>query len=338
MPKFEREQRAETVGRKRTAPVVERAVPVGMRAAPLGDNERVVAALAGGSVASRAAVVTYLQRTIGNEAVTRMLARDMTAADAQQTTEPPLETGIADKASTGRITAGAKKLAAGWDSLKTAEERAKVLAGGALAELKAAGVPEYSIVLKDLGKNTGQFQFTTWVMELHKARFEVAKPSAEHLAGVARTIAHESRHCEQWFRMARLEAGRGKDAKVIAREMGIPKKIAEAALKSPLKADGPEGKEADAWYESVYGGKSAARRKILKDLPVLTKAYNDAKAENERVSKSTSASQTEKKVAQRKQAEAKKAYDECYAKYRALPEEADAWKVGEAVERGVKKP
>ena len=276
-----------------------------------------------------------MQRTSGNRAVARMLAREKTETDETQPAAPQ-ETGIADSAATGRMTTAAKQVQADWDALKTADARAQKFAEAPLAELKAAGVPAYTVVMKDLGSANGQFDFTTWSMDLAKGRFETAKPSAAVMAGVARTIAHESRHCEQWFRMARLEAGRGKKAAAIAKKLQIPQKIADEAEKNPLKADTPEGKEAEAWYESVYGGKGADRGKVLKALPVLGKALADAKAATAALP--ATASQAEKDAAKAKQDEAQKAYDENYAKYRALPEEADAFNVGGTVEAGVLKP
>lgn len=175
-------------------------------------------------------------------------------------------------------------------------------------------------------------------MKLSKTVFDASTPSAAHIAGAVGTITHESRHAEQWFRMARLEAHHGKNADEIARRMRIPITVAQAAKNNPLRPDTVEGREAEAWHESVYGSKAAERNKILSDRRDTKQVWLNAKAENERVKASATASAAEKESAQRKETETLATYRAAWEKYRALPEEADAAKVGDAVESAVKAP
>ena len=227
------------------------------------------------------------------------------------------------------------------NSCMSPNDRAEAVLADVNVALQNEGIPAVGWIFNAAHGTGAVFAFREWQMELGEEPYsmDVAdNATPEQQAWQISAVYHEARHAEQWFRMARLEAGRGKKADAIAKTMGIPRKIADEAAKSPLAADTPEGKEAETWYESVYGVKAAERNKILKDLPVLKQALLDANAEHDRVSKDAGASKDAKDAAQRKQAEAKRKFDEVYAKYLAMPEEADAWKVDAAVESAVKGP
>ncbi|MGH2947169.1 MAG: hypothetical protein ACRDPC_13090 [Solirubrobacteraceae bacterium] len=168
-----------------------RAVARALVSAPLGDPVRVAEVLAGGGDEWRAGVVDGLQRTSGNRAVTRMLQRRTTShartwirvpAGGQGRRGSVAERPLAPAALPGACGAGRR---AGCGDARQGdrnrrervdgpvhggrqeagrrlgfaqdpEERAKKLAEAALAELKAAGVPEYTIVVADLGVSAGQ--------------------------------------------------------------------------------------------------------------------------------------------------------------------------------------
>ncbi len=126
----------------------------------------------------------------------------------------------------------------------------------------------------------------------------------DDVATMADKVYHESRHAEQWFRIARLKAGEAPapTAAALAGSLFIPQAIAKAALARPLKpltalqkafhskkyAERHQTKmdEAADWHQSVYGANSANRNAVLGDI------------------------------------------QNRYAEYRALSEEVDAWAVG----------
>jgi hypothetical protein len=88
----------------------------------------------------------------------------------------------------------------------------------------------------------------TWTIAINPDKFsnrqdvtKVGELTADEAAEIADTIYHESRHCEQYFQIARLQAGRMKKgtkdpAAKIAKDMSIPDDIAKAAVRSPLTA------------------------------------------------------------------------------------------------------
>lgn len=250
-------------------------------------------------------------------------------------------TGIATQVAIGRFVTAAKKVETDWGTLSEAD-RANNLGKAANDELKAVGVPETGIVVKDLGQPNGQLDFTGWNLDLNEKPFQKTTTTTGEMAGMADTVYHESRHAEQWHRMARLEAGKGKTATEIASAMYIPANVAQDAAKKPLTGDSAEAKEAEAWHESVYGANSAARNTTLQDLSTHGAALNAAlaktqaseKAYNDLVAAGTATADQLKAAMDTWVADyaayqtAQTQFNTTYQAYRDLPEEKDAWAVG----------
>lgn len=236
-------------------------------------------------------------------------------------------TGIGATVAIDRFVVAAKDVQKDWAKLKP-DERADKLGAAANAELKAVGVFEVKPNLEDLGTFAGEFHFSTWILGLGKTPFSAASVTDGEAATMAGTVYHESRHAEQWHRMARLLAGQGKKAAEIEKAMSIPGKVAADAFSKPLKdATTAEGKEATSWHESVYGAKAAERRKLFTEIrPKYRKLMDDAEAEYKKLAADKSASRDKKDEAFKKWRAAYDTYNkEYYEKYRALPEESDAW-------------
>jgi hypothetical protein len=253
--------------------------------------------------------------------VTGLISRDEAAPAVV-----PDKTGIGARVAVSRFIEAAKKVQADWDALGTAKERGKAFGVAANAELKAAGVPAVKVKVMKLG-NAGSFDFSNWTLELGKPAFQGAKPSHGDLMDVADTVYHETRHAEQWFRIARLQAGKGWTAWKIATKLSIPLKIAKAAVASKLVGAGAEVTEASSWYESVYGTGRKHRRKTLRALPKTKEAAAKALAAYKKVAADPKASEAKKEAALEKLKAAAKEREEARKAYMALPEEADAWAV-----------
>ena len=289
--------------------------------------------------------------------------------DAKSSKPEPVDTtkvtGMATKVAIGRFVASSKEVEKDWAKL-TPENRAKKMGGAAASELKKVNVVETGTVLKDLGTTSGELDFTTWNLDLGKGPFSKTSVTKDDMAGMADTVYHEARHAEQWFRMARLVAGQGKDGTAVAKSMYIPKRVADEAVKQKIdpKTTGQEADEAKAWHKSVYGSGAAERNKVLKGLGTLSKKVKDARTKLDAASKKTDeAEKAYKKLAKdaKAKAEAKaaalkawqdaykawqlaykawenadKARKENYQKYKNLPEEKDAWAVGGSVRAAYK--
>lgn len=215
--------------------------------------------------------------------------------------------------------------------MTTAKERGKALGAAANAELKAAGVPEAKVRVKKLAVS-GEFDFATWTLDIGKAAFEAATPSNAEIMEATDTVYHEARHAEQWFRIARLQAGKGWKAPKIAYQLSIPLKIAKLAVASPLTGTSTDATEASSWYESVYGTGRKHRNKTLKALSKTREAVEKALAAFKKLAKNPKATEAKKEAARKKLEDAAKKRKEVYDAYRALPEEADAWSTGDDVQ------
>jgi hypothetical protein len=116
------------------------------------------------------------------------------------------------------------------------------------------------------------------------------------MAELTNTIYHEGRHGEQWFCAAQSQAAAGVPPSVIAKQMKLPAAVTANAAMNPARPGTSEGEVGNAVDTSVYGPRAEHRQAVLTDL-------NQAQPKNG-----------------------------TYEQYRALPEEEDAWRQGDAVE------
>lgn len=179
-----------------------------------------------------------------------------------------------------------------WSTLTTTAQRSGAMVKLVNKEIKRAGVPALTHALKSMPGDNGQFDFTTWTIDLDSVLLSKASLTEAELDDLSNTIYHEARHAEQWFAMAQYLAGESKTASEIKNEMGIPASIASAAFASPRKKGSMDALVAKGWYESIYGKKSAHRERVLGP-------------------KGT------------------------YEQYRNLPEEHDAWRVGDEYDQNL---
>lgn len=148
----------------------------------------------------------------------------------------------------------------------SAEDRRAALETAVNERLTSVGVPYVSFVLDaaKAGGSLARFIFQDWVVALDPPRFDPAAAdwaTPEQQAALLGTVYHESRHSEQWYRMARYLAGLGYTADQIhAAPYGMATIAAQAAADYPILESSQEATEAAAWYESVYGSGAAHRR------------------------------------------------------------------------------
>lgn len=235
-------------------------------------------------------LMRYLQRTIGNSA-TRDVINRFQVPVSRQMDQPVVQraaTGLAQTLPTASVAAAGHAFVNNPDNAdKHPRELVNAIMSAINAELRSISVPETSVSLNDAGGNLGTFSFDTWTIDLSPAavfnnKDKISDLTEAESAEAVNTLHHESRHCEQWFRMARLLAGKllgvpttifGGIIQVmvvaarIANDMGIPARIALVAAMNPLYNTGSqESAEAQAWYESVYGANAAYRNLILGSL------------------------------------------------------------------------
>ncbi len=239
-------------------------------------------------------------------------------------------------------TAGAVELAWG-KKFVTAEARAQSLLDLVNERLAAAGVPKLKGV--ELGGGTGaSFDQRLWRMELSRALLSKATITEQDFAKLLNHAYHEARHGEQFFTMARREAGmagktvddliKGKDAGGLA----IDPDVAKAAMGSKLAPDSAEALMAAEWYESIYGTGRAARRELLSKIDDAVAHFEQRRSVLDMykadIKKGSSLfGDADVKAATDAMNEAYAKYEVLHSKYKLLPEEADAWRVGDEAER-----
>lgn len=267
-----------------------------------------------------------LQRQAGNATVSRLVNNGglPTATIQRDHTDTGLKKKDAVERFTGkvkaRVTGGKNPLGSTkeWGTLSD-DQRVGKLTKYVNAELTKTHVPEVGSAL-DPGTAAGnaEFNFRSWELSIGTGG-GLANLDDAAVSDLADAVYHESRHAEQWFRVARLKAGEedpfgdGNEptAAVLAQKLFIPTAVAEAAMERPLKpltktqkffhskkwAERQETKaaEAQSWYDSIYGAGSGHRNNVLGDI------------------------------------------DNHYDDYRALSEEVDAWAVGGTANTKLKK-
>lgn len=211
-----------------------------------------------------------------------------------------------------------------WTGAATAEARGAALGRLVADELVAAGVPAPVVEVADTGAFLGRFDARQWLLQLSAAALStVGTRTSGELAELAGTARHEARHAVQWFRIAQLLAARGRSPAAIAAEMSLPIEIAVSAALRPL-GPGERTIQAEQWWNSIYGTGSGSRNRVLAELFAAKTAHDDAA----RVYRASPSEEAAAAIGQ-----ASKALEPVYAAYRALPEEADAFRVqGEFVE------
>jgi hypothetical protein len=241
-------------------------------------------------------------------------------------------TGIATEAAVGRFVSAGKSLEADWADLHMSD-RAERLTEAANAELAAIGIPPLEMQLHNLGDDHGVFRPSVWGMHVNWDPFIPNEVSPGEVEIVAMTVYHEARHAEQWFRMARLMAGQGKSSADIGAALRIPEAIIAEAAKDPLDADGgAEAQEASVWLDSRTGPGKEKTSEVMAELRAAGAALDEAIAAYERVEKKLLVSKERKAELAAAVDAAYERFNKAHEAYRALPVEADAWEVTEAVE------
>lgn len=166
-----------------------------------------------------------------------------------------------------------------WTAFPSGQQRAQKLYEITLLVLDICGVPKPGLQLDaSLGGASGLFDFTTWKLKIDPNGFGApAVPDKDGFMSLVTLIYHESRHCEQWFHMARYAAvGHQVTAQSLAASLGIPQNIAAIAMTRKMGVADPILALAKQWYESVYGGKSGFREINLRGLMLRRTAAGNA--------------------------------------------------------------
>jgi hypothetical protein len=219
---------------------------------------------------------------------------------------------------------------------RTPKERAIELVRLVNVHLEAAGVPPATPNPKDTGVAVGEWDSSTWQMDIGLEALSVVQPGLAKAQEVVDTIYHEARHAEQDFRVAQMRAGQiprrpgaaedERVARALARELSLPIRIAKQAVGAPLAAGSMQSLVAQGWYDSVFGAGRDHRDHTLDEVKSAAAAGKAAR-------KAFEADPTPENAARLERAKAR--FTKAYAAYKDLPEENDAWATGPMTAPGV---
>jgi hypothetical protein len=265
-------------------------------------------------------LITALQRSAGNGAVSRLLARQP-AAVAQ-------ESGIGSSENLVAYVAAARVIFENWDTYPTPQARVDALLKLLNAEIAAAGgEPIWGAELTELEYGIdGKFLSTKWSMQVDLNLFTGSKPGAGWAARAA-TVAHEARHCEQFFLAARLLGASGRSTEAVAQALHMPMRPVEAAKRMPLDPESPQADEAERFAESICGAGARDARRVHRELRHANQAYEQAKLALD------NATAEDRPLLQEQADAAWQRVSDAIDAYKALPMEADAFALGREVER-----
>jgi hypothetical protein len=266
----------------------------------------------------------------GPEGETRGPARaeDPAAAGGNGQRNLPLhEGGLAEPQLRRNFTDRMQQVQRNWKNMSP-HEREAALRNGLNEQMRAAGMPELKLVVDDLGGRHGELRFEDFAVAVDRSLIDNGNLTREQMMQLADTLLHEARHGEQWYMIARHMGSMGLDAPTIATRMNMPEAIVRRALADTRPMTPEQAAAARTYYDSVYGANAGHRNRVLTDLERLGNALDQARADLEQVEKNPSSSQADRDAAAQRLRQAYDDFDKVYAEYRDLPEERDAWAVG----------
>lgn len=181
-----------------------------------------------------------------------------------------MATGIRQNQYLRSIVTAMQSVEANWAAL-SALERCQQISTGVVAALRAVYVPEPRLEVANLGGGlNGQFDFGPWVLKVNTSMaignvHQTANQRKEVIAKLGDVIMHEARHCEQWWRMARLTVARMRAKGLMPSVSALSGQLPGVSINILQRAVGAppltpiEVPETEPWYESVYGGGSSFR-------------------------------------------------------------------------------
>ncbi len=241
-------------------------------------------------------------------------------------------TGIGSIKSIDEFVNAARQIEQNWSQLGNAASRASALMNAVNTILSNNhGIYACSFELRsDLGGDAGRFDYKYWRLQLAQQSFGSSSITTPQMKEVVNTIYHEARHAEQFYRIAQLLATQGHDASYIEAKMGISSNAATNAASKPLEAgrDDALKKQAQSWYDSIYGKNSDKREQVLNKFRQEITALSNADTALQNAQ--NTGNQTAINQAQQNYNNVYARYQNAYKAYRALPEEKDAWQIGDA--------
>lgn len=238
---------------------------------------------------------------------------------------------------------GVKQVQQNWAALGAPSARAQALLAVCNAALRSIGVPPMGDLELHSMEPRGMFDRDQWKLVFRKQILSQPAPLSDaEAAGIADTALHETRHCEQHFRIARYLAGQHVSAQALATQRKIPITVAKAATANPLTHQNgtpQEVQEAQQWKQALSTqGQSQHNHHISGTTGQAIQQLADRRAAAQQALTDLQDHQTPHNLQRASLAASALAaqiatVQNLYPAYRAIPCEADAHEVGVSTAR-----
>lgn len=228
----------------------------------------------------------------------------------------------------GPMAARFEKIYFQWDSL-TPQQRLDAVARIANEPLVAAGYPPLAPKMITSSTAHGQMNPQDWSLDVNRSLLKGSAVEVERFAQLADTAAHEGRHGLQWVRAARLDPS---GQAVNQFHPDIRRVLLSGSYKGKsletLAAGSEAHGDAKRFYDAVFGGRAGHREGVYDQMSDAKTQLESIKTQilDGRKSGSLTRSQ-EIALIQQFHAENRRLM-QAHRDYKALPEEADAWRYG----------
>ena len=192
--------------------------------------------------------------------------------------------GLATEESVDRYALAGNYIFSLWKN-KNAEQRKELLQRIANDQLQQIGVPEIGLAEVpevQVGVGTrGGFDPERWEMRLPAALLQQQNLDEATEAKLLGTMAHESRHAEQYYLAARYLAGKGAQPEEVSEQLRIRPDVAQQAAEqtSEEASEGEEAEEVRVWEQSL--NRRGEKRRTAEMLAIYEAATNQKKLEAE---------------------------------------------------------
>jgi hypothetical protein len=215
-----------------------------------------------------------------------------------------------------------------WAALSVSE-RVQHMSDIVNPSLRKIGVHEVSVAQATLPITTnGQFDFVAWKVVVNENIVTAKTLTKKQFQGLVNTLYHEARHVEQWYQIAGYLAQHGMDQKGIFDLTGMPPAPILAAMANANKWSKQQMADAKAYCDSIYMHNAGYRDATLASQKVEAKTYSDLDQTLKKDAQTPTLTPVERQTKQQLREEAAQRLNALYEAYRRLPEEVDAFGVG----------
>lgn len=181
--------------------------------------------------------------------------------------------GLADPANMVEFCADFTQLENDWPNL-TPAQRQQRLEAMSNKQLAKSGLPHQGVRgSASHAPGNAVYDYQTGNINVSQATLNSPTLTRQQAGKLANNTYHEARHAEQWFLMARQQAGNGRTSAQIQNSMWMPPSMANAAAANPLTGSSPQANLASASHKSVYGSQASYRNGVLGDIQNRYDAY-----------------------------------------------------------------